>query len=315
MTPHTGQSARLPTRAGFTLIEVLAAVILTAIVVAAAVGFQLQLSRQATAATARTREGRHAVTILDRVARDLEGAFLLSKPSDVDPLDHPWLFVAQNATGQAGADRVKFVTRNYRPRGSAGHAADLAVVSYALRLGADEASYELLRTASPGLSEGFDHEIETREDEGALVMAKGLGSFALRFLSDDGEWKEDWDSTTLIDSSELPLMAEIELTLLDELETLDDLGSRPDGGIPYMKRVVIPIRPIDLQAMLEGEGIEGDETKTESCEETLAECVRRAGAGAGLPQETIDGIANSEIANTPACDVREQAQSLGIQCF
>ena len=75
--------------AGFTLIEVLAAVFLTSIVIAVALSFFVSLSRSTEAATNRTRDGRRALAVIDRVARDLEGAYLLVKPAGIDPLEHP----------------------------------------------------------------------------------------------------------------------------------------------------------------------------------------------------------------------------------
>ena len=84
-----------PATAAFTLIEMLASIFLTSIVISVAVGFYINLSRATEAATLRLRESRHAATILDRVARDLQSALLLVKPADMDPLEHPWIFLAE----------------------------------------------------------------------------------------------------------------------------------------------------------------------------------------------------------------------------
>ena len=54
-------------RSGFTLIEVLAAVFLTSIVIASAVAFYINLSDATRVASQRTREGRHAVSGVPRV--------------------------------------------------------------------------------------------------------------------------------------------------------------------------------------------------------------------------------------------------------
>ena len=99
---------------GFTLIEVLAAVLLTSIVIGVAVALYINLSNATNTAAERTREIRHAVAILDRIARDLEGAYLLEKAPEVDPLEHPWVFVAEGRHSAEGADLLKFVTRNHR---------------------------------------------------------------------------------------------------------------------------------------------------------------------------------------------------------
>ena len=60
--------------AGFTLIELMAAVLLTTMVITTAVVFYLQLSEATRVAIRHVREGRRAIALLDRVARDLEFA-------------------------------------------------------------------------------------------------------------------------------------------------------------------------------------------------------------------------------------------------
>ena len=85
---------------GFTLIEVLAAVFLTAVVMTIAITFFTDLSDATDAATRKARRGRQALAVVDRVARDLEAAYLRTKPEEVDPLFHPWFFVGTNRTGR-----------------------------------------------------------------------------------------------------------------------------------------------------------------------------------------------------------------------
>lgn len=73
---------------GFTLLEVLAVVMLTAVVIGMALDFYLDLSRDTLRATHFTRDIRRATAILDRVARDFQRTVLLAKaPSEDDPLD------------------------------------------------------------------------------------------------------------------------------------------------------------------------------------------------------------------------------------
>ena len=89
---------------GFTLIEVMGVILVTTILLAVAINFFVNLSRQATRASENTREVRRAATILDRIAADLEHAILVSKPAERDPLAHPWVFFAESRYGE-GADR------------------------------------------------------------------------------------------------------------------------------------------------------------------------------------------------------------------
>ena len=62
--------------AAFTLIEVLAVVLLTGIVISIALSFYLDLSRASNRAAEQTRGTRRAATLLDRIARDFAGTRL-----------------------------------------------------------------------------------------------------------------------------------------------------------------------------------------------------------------------------------------------
>ena len=234
-------------RMGFTLIEVLAATLLTSIVISAAVAFFITLTDATTVATDRTREGRHAVAVLDRIARDLESSFLLVKPPDRDPIEHPWLFLAEDRYASGGADRLKFVT--YSPSALRGDrpSTSLSVVAYWLRRAEDD-RYELLRWSSPGLPEQLERDFPSDEDN-AMVLAEGLTRFSVRFLDEDGQWASEWDSSTVLRSSDLPVAAEVRIALSDESEDAD-LFSADAKGV-YSRGVMLPVRPIDLTARLE----------------------------------------------------------------
>lgn len=244
-------------RSGFTLIEVLAAVFLTAIVMTVAITFFIGLSDATDAASKKTRNGRQAVTVLDRVARDLEGAYLVAKPEERDPLDHPWFFVARSEEGQPGADRIEFITHNHRPRNPYDHGSDVAVVTWLLRPDPDAPGYQLLRAVVPGLPGGFQ-EFLPPDDERFMVVAENIEHFAMRFLGDEQDWVDEWDSSQVERAGLLPRAAEIEISYLPELpegvEDFDDFGRLDAGGDEapvYLRRVMIPMRPVDVQAMLQ----------------------------------------------------------------
>ena len=122
---------------GFTLIEVMAVVFLTALVLGVALDYYYNLSNASQRAMDRTQEVRRATAILDRVARDLESATLVMKPSGKDRLSHPWIFLGENRVVAKGSDRVKFVTRGYRPKrlSKDRHESDLAMRTYSLEEG------------------------------------------------------------------------------------------------------------------------------------------------------------------------------------
>ncbi len=262
-------------RAGFTLIEVLAVIFLTTLLLGVALDFYVDLSNASTRAAETTRELRRATAILDRVARDLESAMLLTKPPELDPLLHPWVFVAEPRHSEEGADQVKFVSRG-RPRLRAeGHESDLSMVAYVLRQSPDEEGYELLRWSSPRLPESLDRDFPYAEDPGIALLAEGIERFGIRFLAEDGVWVDRWDSSQIVDSSELPLAAEIAVALVpDQWDAWDDLAPEP---LVHKRRVRIPVRPLDMAALLEAgeeQGVgEAGEEDGDGSGPTVAECV------------------------------------------
>jgi len=249
-------------RRAFTLLEVMAVVLILGFVFLT-MGQVYQRSVGPTATTpSQTESARRGLLLLGRVARDLEGATLVEKPDEVDPLEHPWLFYAESRRGSDGADRLKFDTRT--TPGPAEHATDLAVVAYWVERGeADD--LRLMRWSSPSLPESLDRELPRSSDASTQVVANGLTRFGVRFTDEEGALVNAWDSSTLERSSKLPTSAEITLALADT--------TAPEGERTFVKRVVLPIRPIDLAKTLTGES--GDEEEDDEDDEcvTVGECV------------------------------------------
>ena len=313
------------TRAGFTLIEVLAVVLVTALLLGATINFYVNLSRQAAHASENMREVRRASALLDRIAVDLEHTMLVKKPAEADALSSPWLFLAQSRfsqTGeQAGSDQLKFIRREL-PRSSDGPGSDMAMVAYTLERNEDGEGFVLRRWSTPELPEGLDSEFPRSDDPASFVVADDLSLFTVRFLDEGGEWHERWDSTQLANSSELPLAVEIEVALApppgsesaaDELEPL-----------AYRRLVELPMRPIDLEAMLEKkEETEQVAANDPDAEEaggagnangpTLSECIDlgKLGIGAipGLSQSDLATLA-AAVRNSPAAAFAPYAAAL-----
>jgi prepilin-type N-terminal cleavage/methylation domain-containing protein len=226
-------------RGGFTLMEMMAVVLLMGIVIAFSIDTYLDLSRASHAATTETGEARRAAILLDRIARDLEGATLLARPPDLDPLAWPWLFVAESENPDAGASRVKFVRRGKTPRTSDLPESDLEVVAWVAEQ-ALEGDVELRRASWPVLPPELDRSFPDAEQSDRV--ASGLASFGILFTGEESAPTGRWDSTTLADSGALPIAAEIEISFLTDEEGV------VEG--PYRRRVLLPLRPLDLAAKL-----------------------------------------------------------------
>jgi type II secretory pathway component PulJ len=294
-------------RAAFTLLEVLAVVLLTALVLGVALNFTVDLSRASTRATEGTRSFRRALAVLDHVARDLERTVLLQKADETDPVDHPWVFLAEVRGGGPGADHLKFVTRGHRSRTTAGRESDLEVVAYAVRTTPDE-SLELVRWSSPQLPESLDREIPDDEERGAMLLASDLAGFGVTLIDELGERVTSWDSSTLVQSGQLPSAVEIEVAIADP----DDPQADPRT---YRRIVVLPLRPFALQELLDplaaanGGSADGDEAGEDG--ENVA-CNSGPCAGLSVCQAIdcnaeISGIDSlKSFGNEPFCKFRDR---------
>ncbi len=275
-------------RAGFTLIELLAALVLMAMVLGVATNGLVNLSRQGQAAVRELETPRRAMSILDRVARDLEGAVLVEKAEDEDPLFHPWLFFGEDRDEYAGADRVKWISRNLRPRSERQQEADLEQVAW--WIDRDElGESQLLRAARPGLPPGLDRDFPP-SGEGALV-ARDVAEFSVRFRAYDGSWFEEWDSSVLTHSSDLPIAAEIVIALYPDAESAEAEG-------PFQRTVLLPLRPLALEETLDqaqqnagGDDEETEEDGAESDGMSLSQCLQlRPDLLDGLDEGTVDVV-------------------------
>jgi prepilin-type N-terminal cleavage/methylation domain-containing protein len=295
--------------AGFTFVEMLAVMILIGILVSGVASFYIQLSRESNAAAEAMRGARRTTAVLDRIARDLEGAILVVKPDAVDPLDHPWVFFAERARGGSGADRLRFTTRSHRPRASAAHESDLAVVAYALRED-EEGGAELVRWSSPRLPEGLDRRVPHDERDGAQVLIDDVLEFGVRFLSEEGDWKDGWDSSSIVDSSRLPLAAEIRLALA----AAPDAAPEPEvEAAPLSRQVVLPLRPLDLETLLASAESEEEEQEEEEEEEEEGEGAPETAAEDGEQTEEQECITVSQcVAAHPEIDVGAALAAAGL---
>jgi type II secretory pathway pseudopilin PulG len=257
--------------AAFTLIEVLAAVFLTSLVMSVAISFFVNLSDSTDAAAQKIRQARQALAVLDRVARDLEGAYLLSNSPGLHAQSQSWSFVAESEVGDSASDRVRFVSRSYRPRNRLDHGSDLAVISYVLDSADDAAGFDLLRSVSPGLPSDALEEFQADSDESFMVVAERIQHFGLYFMGADREWHETWDSTQAEQSAALPRAARIEIAYLPTLASGADDFDRIDleeGEMQiYTRQVRLPMQAIDLAAILANASAEDDEREEEEDDE------------------------------------------------
>ena len=238
-------------RHGFTMIETMAVVIGLALVLTAVIGAYQGIQSQALAAAAATDGPRRATALLDRMAHELEGTLLVKKPDALDPLDHPWLFLAESQSNPDGADRLRFQTRSHRPRSNAAHVSDLLDVAWFVTTSEDGQGQDLWRWSSSQLPERLERNFPRSDAPGSEAWAHDIARFGVRLLDAEGAWVEEWDSSTLVRSSELPVAAEISVTF-------DSLDERLPAET-YSRRVNLVLGVLDLEAALEPDEADFDD--------------------------------------------------------
>jgi len=266
--------ARPSRAAGFTLLEILATVLISTFVILAAISGYVNTTRQSERITALMRDRLTALAVLDRVAREIEGAVLIVKPPELDPISHPWFFRAES-NSLDGADRLRFVSRGRRSAGLEGPSSDVSEIAFFVESGEDD-TVNLYQWVSPTAPTSTSFDYPDSGDEASLVLATGVRAFGFRFLDREGEWIDEWDSTSPAQGNELPAQVEIRLVMppVDDLIETDgyDDGYDDEAGTLYVRRVVLPQRPFDLAKALTGTG---DEQDASDCSGglTLAGCI------------------------------------------
>ena len=300
-------------RRGFTLIEMMAVVLLTAIVLSAAVSFYIDLATASRAATQRVRGDRRAVALLDRISRDLQGTILLKKPAETDPLAWPWLFLADSPSGELGAQRIKFDSRGRLPRASGAHESDFEVVSYGLRA-REDVGFDLVRWTSPRLPEGLDRTFPAADDPGALVLAEGVAAFGVRLLGEKGEWVNAWDSSTVVDSAELPLAVEVSIALVPEDDegafVVDETGAEPPPEV-LSRQVLLPVRPLESEKLFAKKGDDqddDDDDDDDQADQETKDCTTVAQCRSQFPAAFADMVANDP-------GLESVLMSVGGECY
>jgi general secretion pathway protein J len=234
---------------GFTLLEVLVAFAITALLISAAVQAHIQILN---AQRARIYERGRDVTAqraLDRLERELLSTLLMVKPEPVPREQYPWVF--QGSDGGSGeSDSLRFITSSTRR--TEANVSGMRLVSYAARRGLEERG-ALYRSEEP-----LPRELpQPRAPEGRPALAD-VEQFQLRYLDpDSGNWVEAWDSTQ---ADALPQAVEITLQLAET-----DASGEPVLGGALQRVVPLPVRPIALK-------------KTEkTCKQgiTVAECAMK----------------------------------------
>ena len=222
-------------RSGFTLLEILVAIGLTAALMLTS----YEIFRQITRTQERAHPNRHrdlaAQVFLDRFERELVGTTLREKPEDVERASFPWLFFGDDRlVGGEDGDALRFVTQS--PARAPGHAsAALRLVSYHVAGASIEDRVDLFR-----VEESLPGELELAIPlDGGWPALEDVARFSLRFQNEDlGLWQELWDSSAE-DADRLPVAVEVTVQLFE-----NDTEGQLVPGREHRRVIALPVRPI-----------------------------------------------------------------------
>ncbi len=253
------QSVTPKTAAGFTLLEIMVAVLIMSIVLT----FAFQAYRGIESAYQRvgttTSRERAARIVLDRLERELVGTVLVEREQNIDPLFHPYFFFGNaKPYGDSEGDELRFVTRTPL-RAPGGPPVGLEIVTYGAVPSQTGAGLALLRQAEP-LPAQLAKEIVWTEPE---VVVDNVALFIARYHTEEGDASEGWDSTGVEKLDKLPKELVLTVSLL---ETGADGQLAP--GPEFTRVVELPVRPFKLAP-------EGAEDDAKACGEgmTVKQCV------------------------------------------
>lgn len=285
--------------AGFTLLELMVAVVIMAIVLT----FSFQAYRGIESSYQRvgnsTSRDRAARILLDRLERELVGSVLVQREEGTDPIFHPYFFFGQvKAYSEWEGDELRFVTRTpLRTPGSP--PVGLEVVTYGAVPSQTGAGLALLRQAEP-LPLQLAKEIVWTAPE---VVVDNVALFLARYHSEVGEPTEGWDSTGAEQLDQLPSQLVVTVSLLE---------AGADGQLapgPELTRVIeLPVRPFKLKP-------EGAEDEAAACGEgmTVKQCVETFASQIDAASTSLaSAIKQAQTTVTDTCWNPEQPSS-GLQ--
>lgn len=236
---------------GFTLIEMLIAIAITALLVSVAVESHLGIRHAQARAAGSLHRDRVAQVLLDRLEGELSGTLMLRRPDDVDRLAHPFVFLGRSdRRDDADADALLFVTRSPARVGPSNHAEGLSLVFYrAVRSG--DGTGPAGGAVLPGmvlmrdeiaLPDRLDRRLN-RPD--SLPVVRGLARFDLHYSSGGATHDlERWDSGDLAHLDSLPESVSVEVQLWDA-----DADGEPILGATHTRTIALPVREIDIAAL------------------------------------------------------------------
>lgn len=219
-------------RGGFTLLEILLAMFIFSIVLSILYAAYTGTFRNVDETESQADIYRMARIALERIAEDLESAYIppwavVTEPEGKTP--PPAAFVGQTAQiSDRRADTLTFISRAHLVFDEEEVDTTVAWISYDVRQSAeDEEVFVLYRSDIPG----FEEQPEQRG--GGFVLCDGLHAVDFTYYDAEGRVYDGWDSTNQEFKDRLPAMVSIVLEFVDK--------RNPEAPLKFVSGVVLPM--------------------------------------------------------------------------
>jgi len=219
-------------RSGFTLFELLVAIVIFALVLSTIYASAKGTFRVVDGTESQAEIYRMARIAMERIIEDLESVYIQEMTSKgKSPTDTPAasaLVGEDNEIDGRSADGLRFTSRAHVNLGGQERDPGAVEIVYYVRQGDEDEDLIFYRNDRP-LFEVFG---SGEEDTGGLVLCEGLRSVDFTYHEQDGTVREDWDTDSEEMEGVLPMMVSISLEFND--------GSGSGVPLKFLTRVSLP---------------------------------------------------------------------------
>ncbi len=224
-------------RAGFTLLEILVAVFIMAMVLTFAFQAYQGIEHAYSRVGSSPSRDRAARIVLDRLEHELVGSVLVQRAEGADPLLHPYFFSGEmKMYAEWEGDTIRFVTRTPL-RAPAAPPVGLEIVTYGAVPSQSGAGFVLLRQAEPLPPQLAKDVVWDSPD----IVVDDVALFLARYTGGDQPASETWDSTSAERLDQLPSALIVTVSLWET-----DSAGQPVQGPEFSRTIDLPVRPFKL---------------------------------------------------------------------
>ena len=231
MTLDQTNMANLARQEGFTLVEILVAIVVFGIVISTIFASYTGTFKIIDETERQADIYEMSRIALGRICEDLESAYINSGgegPEIGDEIRERMRFVGEEREIEgAGSDSLRFLSSAHIAFGEEDVDCGIAEIVYYVAEGQEGDGLALYRSDTPEFKES------PQEGSGGLILCSGLYSIDFRFYDIKGEVYESWDSRSDESKDKLPARVTVELLFLN--------STNPDSPYRFMSGVSLPL--------------------------------------------------------------------------